>query len=142
MSVFRTMVGTVGIVGMVGCGDPIQPMPEDLPCREAGYAIAARTVQCTGDAALGQARYDTFREEYTCLLWAADDPRLQDPTVWDTGPAKPHPADLFSCAFTLRNLPCELVAELGDDLAAWLAQDPGCTWVATANSAGSGGGGE
>ncbi|MFO0006047.1 MAG: hypothetical protein ACK559_33475, partial [bacterium] len=40
-----------------GC-DPIEPMPSDLPCREAGYAIAARTTQCTGDAALGQARYE------------------------------------------------------------------------------------
>jgi len=50
-----TLCAAVASALLGGC-DPIEPMPSDLPCREAGYAIAARTAQCTGDAALGQAR--------------------------------------------------------------------------------------
>lgn len=119
------------LVLLVACA-PITTMPPDLPCREAGYAIAARTAQCTGDAALGEARYAAFREAYTCIEWSPDDPQLTD-----TG-ALTHAEDLFSCAFTLRNLPCELVEELGDDLDAWLALDPGCTWVVEPAAAGGG----
>ena len=117
-----------------GC-DPIEPMPSDLPCREAGYAIAARTTQCTGDAALGQARYERFRAQYACIRWQADDPRLAESVSisggggLDTG-GTPHAADLWSCAFTLRNVPCELEPELGDDIDAWMDLDPGCSWVA------------
>ena len=107
---------------LTGC-DPIQPMPADLPCREAGYAIAARTAECTGDGALGQARYDAYRADFECIEWDADDPELLD----TAGPAA---EDLFSCAFTLRNLPCEMVEDLGDNVEAWLSMDPGCTWVA------------
>lgn len=71
-----------------GC-DPIDPMPPDLPCREAGYAIAARTAECTGDAQLGQERYDAYRAEFECIEWSPDDPELMD----TAGPAA---EDLFS----------------------------------------------
>ncbi len=111
-----------------GC-KPIEPMPEDLPCREAGYAIAARTAECEGDAALGQDRYEAYRAAYTCRTWAPDDPAFEDSGV--------HPADLWSCAFTIRNAPCELVDELGDDIGAWLDLDPGCSWVAEPKAGGS-----
>lgn len=107
---------------LAGC-DPIKPMPEALPCREAGYAIAARTAQCTGDVDLGEQRYDAYRAQFECIEWAADDPVLLDT-------ATPEAEQLFSCAFTIRNLPCEVVDELGDDIEAWLSTDPGCTWVA------------
>lgn len=110
------------VLALAGC-DPIDPMPADLPCREAGYAIAARTAECTGDAELAQKRYDAYRAEFQCIEWSADDPELMD----TAGPAA---EDLFSCAFTLRNLPCEFVDDLGDDVEAWLSMDPGCTWVA------------
>ena len=58
-------------------------------------------------------------------------------SVWpDTG-ATIGPEDLFSCAFTLRNVPCETVKELGDDIGAWLNLDPGCSWVAEPKGAGA-----
>lgn len=115
--------------------DPIAPMPEDLPCREAGYAIAARTAECTGDAALGQERYESYRKTYSCIEWSPDDPQF-----WDTAGAvrEVGPEDLFSCAHTIRNVPCEMVEELGDDIGAWLNLDPGCSWVAEPKSAGGG----
>ena len=108
----------------VACAcDPIQPMPPDLPCREAGYAIAARTDACTGDSQAAQDRYDAFRRQYRCIEWEADDPVLLDD-------ATPNAEDLFSCAFTIRNTACEIVDELGDDIDLWMDLDPGCSWVA------------
>lgn len=114
---------------LAGC-DPIAPMPADLPCREAGYAIAARTAECTGNVELGQSRYERYRSQWSCIEWSADDPLLLDT-------ANPGPEDLFSCAFTLRNLPCEMVDELGNDIGAWLELDPGCSWVATPRGGGA-----
>ncbi len=107
----------------------IEPMPGDQPCKEVGWAIAARTHACTGDVALANARYEDFTDQITCVDWAADDERL------GTTP----PEDLFSCAFTLRNLPCETVAALGDDLDAWLALDEGCAYVLEVDGAAAGG---
>ena len=97
----------------------IEPMPGDQPCKEVGWAIAARTHACTGDVELANARYEDFSDQNDCVEWTADDERLG---------AVP-PEDLFSCAFTIRNLPCETVTELGDDLDAWLALDEGCAYV-------------
>lgn len=111
-----------GMLSALGGCAPIKPMEPDLPCREAGYAIAARTAECTGDGELAQARYEQFRKEFECIEWKGDDPRFDE-----TG--GPEAEDLFSCAFTIRNLPCETVKELGGDLSAWLATDPGCSWV-------------
>ncbi len=110
------------LVPALGC-DPIEPAPDDLACREAGYAIAARTAECTGNSTLGQDRYERFVKTHTCIEWSGD-----DPLFWDTSGREA--ADLWSCAFTIRNAPCELVAELGNDIEAWLALDPGCSWVA------------
>jgi hypothetical protein len=124
----RTAGAVLALIGLCSC-DPIKPMPDDLPCREAGYAIAARTAECTGDAALGQARYEDYRARYSCILWEADDPALKDSS-------NPGPEDLFSCAFTLRNIACEVALDLGDDIDGWLSLDPGCTWVAQPKGAG------
>ncbi len=120
----------VALAALAGC-DSISPMPVDLPCREAGYAIAARTAECTGDIALGERRYERYRAQFACIEWSADDPAL-----WDTGNVGAE--DLFSCSFTIRNLPCEVVADLGDDIEAWLSTDPGCTWVAREKGGGGG----
>ena len=127
------LMGLLALISLASC-KAIDTMPPDLPCREAGYAIAARTAECTGDTELGQARYDRFREEFTCIEWSPEDPMLTD-----TG-ATVHAEDLFSCAFTIRNVPCELEPELGDDLGAWLALDPGCTWVVDSGTAADSGG--
>jgi len=125
------MIRFVPLVLALAACDPIDPMPADLPCTEARAAIAARTLECTGDAALSDARAAAFDRGFACIPWSADDPALSDTSG-------PRPEDLFSCAFTIRNLPCETVAAHGDDLRAWLSEDPGCTWVAEPKSGGGG----
>lgn len=109
----------LSLLVLAGCS-PIEPMPPDQPCREAGYAIASRTLSCTGDAKLSQDRYDSFRKDFTCIEWETTDPRFDV----DFGPE-----DLFGCAFVLSNLPCELVDQYGDDLDAWLAATDSCALV-------------
>lgn len=106
------------ILSLGGC-KLIEPMPSDQPCKEVGWAIASRTHDCTGDVALANDRYEAFRDAAECIEWEADDPAL------DAVGAE----DLFSCAFTIRNLPCETIDELGDDLGAWLEVDEACAWV-------------
>lgn len=74
----------------------LQPMDPDQPCREAGFAIAARTEQCTGDPELANARFEQFADEYVCVAVDPLDPEWNNAAV--------QPQDLFDCAFTIREL--------------------------------------
>jgi len=112
-------VHLVVFAGLTGCS-PIDPMPPDQPCREAGYAIANRTLTCSGNADLAQKRYDTFEKDYTCIEWKTTDPRFNH----EFGPE-----DLFGCAYVLSNLPCELVDQYGNDIEAWLMTTDSCALV-------------
>ena len=112
------LVWALAGVGLGGC-KLIEPMPSDQPCKEVGWAIASRTHDCTGDVALANDRYEAFRDAAECIEWEADDPALEAVGA----------EDLFSCAFTSRNLPCETIDELGDDLPAWMEVDEACAWV-------------
>lgn len=100
------------ILLLFGCASTLDP--EDF-CREAGFAIAARTQECTGDDALAERRYEAFEAAYTCEAF--------DPA--DTG-GLVKPEDLYACPLAIRNLPCELVATYGDDLDLWLTASPVC----------------
>ena len=104
---------------LTGCGNVLQPVEPDGPCREAGYAIAYATEVCTGDVALANQRYAEFEDQYDCREWRHDDPELE-----------PFLGDLYDCSFAIRLLPCETVDELGKDLDAWLATSEACSWVA------------
>lgn len=90
----------------------------DSPCREAGYAIARRTEECTDDTELANARYEAFEAGYACIPMDVLDP---EPGV--------APEDLYACSFTIDRLPCEVVLELGDDLDGWLASADACAYV-------------
>lgn len=96
----------------------LRDLPPDQPCLEAGWAIAARTEECTGDSALAAARFERFERAYACV---PSGPLHPDPRVDDR--------DLFHCGFAIRNLPCELAVAYGDDLDAWLAASPVCAVV-------------
>lgn len=100
------------ILLLAACASTLEP---DDFCTEAGFAIAARTQDCTGDIALAEARYEAFAEAYTCVE--------VDPS--DTAGVV-LPEDLYACPLAIRNLPCELVAEYGDDLDRWLTASPVC----------------
>lgn len=102
---------------LVGCGG-LGTVAPDQPCLEAGFAIARRTEECTGDRELANRRYDTFERQWSCIPTPPDDP--------DLGPIA---ADLYGCAATITSLSCDAVDELGDDLALWLGVDPACGYV-------------
>jgi hypothetical protein len=108
----------VGPAALLTACATLDVMPPDQPCLEAGFAIAARTEECTGDSRLAEARFERFDREYRCVPSGPlhPDPRVQSP-------------DLFHCAFAIRNVPCELAVQYGDDLAAWLASSPVCAIV-------------
>ena len=95
-------------------------MPPDQPCKEAGYAIASRTLSCTGNAELAQKRYNRFERDYACIEWQATDPRFNT----EFGPE-----DLFGCAFVLSNLPCALAYAYGNNLDFWLSATESCALV-------------
>ena len=115
-----------------GCAT-LEPLPDTQPCLEAGYAIARRTFECTGDGDLANARYEAFEQQYECIpigdffvdtgivtkyLQATD---TADPGVF--------PPDYFHCALAIDGLACEKVAEFGDDLDQWLAVSNACAYV-------------
>lgn len=85
-------------VGLVSC---LTPMPTDQPCVEAGYAIARRSYECSGDAADANQRHEAFEAGYRCVPadWS-DDLDSQDPVDG---------RQLFDCAFAMGELACELV---------------------------------
>ena len=124
-----------GLALQITSCETVTPMPKDQACREVGWAIAARVYSCTGDPSLATARAEDFDREATCIEWSADDPEFSAPADTASGPVRPE--DLFSCAFTLRNLPCDTVTALGDDLSAWLATDPTCAWVVSLDEGGA-----
>lgn len=96
----------------------IQEVAADQPCLEAGYAIARRTEECTGDRELANARYDAFGSEWRCIATPPDDPAYRDIA-----------ADLYGCAATISSLSCDTVDEFGDDLDLWLGVDPACGYI-------------
>ncbi|MBK7584082.1 MAG: hypothetical protein IPI67_28275 [Myxococcales bacterium] len=83
--------------------------PDDI-CQETGFSIANRTVTCTDDTELGNARYEKFRDQYRCIAQL------------DTGSG-------FQCAISLRKLSCTDVKQFGDDLDAWLAAGIDCATI-------------
>ena len=114
-------VSAVLVAGALGCRSSL---PEDALCKEVGYAIAGRTVQCTGDEALGDARFESFEDDYTCV-----DVPVENLTQDTAAPVAPQ--NLYHCPLALRNLPCELVIEYGDDLDRWLTASPVCAYIAS-----------
>jgi hypothetical protein len=111
---------TLGLL-LLGACSGIQPMPADQPCREAGYAIAARTFACTEDAELSNARYERFEAEYVCVpIDLAEAPE---------NPANFPEDDYFHCAYAIDGLSCDEVLRRGDDLDAWLRASNACPYV-------------
>jgi hypothetical protein len=97
---------------------PIETLPGDSPCLEAGYAISRRTLDCEGDPNLANARFEQFRREYDC--------REID---WQELPDDVFGGDLFHCAMSMGELACELVLDYGDDLESWLSSSNACDCV-------------
>lgn len=110
---------------LVGCSS-LRTVEGDLPCLEAGYAIARRTFECTGDAELANARYVRFEAEYECVV--VDYPEIEEPNEYLVG-EEGLPGDWFHCSFAIGELACELVDAYGDDIDQWLTASPSCSEV-------------
>lgn len=86
-------------------------MPTDQVCRDTGYAIAARTLDCEGNPDTADARYATFREDYRCL-------------VSDLGR---DPVDVYyHCVAAISRAECEQIRRFSDDLRRYLTLSPAC----------------
>lgn len=99
-----------------GCAREVEP---DRACQEAAYAIAGRTEQCTGDAALADARFTAFQQAFTCTEVPVE-------SMGEDTASPISPEDRLHCAFAIRNLPCALVEEYGDDLERYMTASPMC----------------
>lgn len=104
---------------LLGCLSCNRSMEDDAFCREAAFAIAGRTEECTGDVALATARYEAFFDAYTCVEIPPE--RLGEDTA-----AAIAPQNLAHCALAIRNLPCALVDGYGDELDRYLSASPVC----------------
>lgn len=114
------------LVASVGC-ESVYDMDADEPCRQAGFAIAARTEACTNDGDLANRRYEALRDKYSCTITKATE------------------AD-FLCSRALLESTCDDVAKQRDDYDAWFARHPRCGQIfarsdgsAPAGQAGAGG---
>jgi len=99
------------LAAAAGCQFP--EMEPEQACLEAGYAVAARTLACTGDTELANERARALFDAYPCALDALPE---------DTGDAARH----FSCARAINEAGCEEVLASGDDMAWWLGLSPSC----------------
>ena len=102
-----------------------QAIDADSPCREVAYAIAARTVECTGDDAAADRRAQSIQGRYTCL---APGPEANG----DDTASFVAPENLYHCAYTIRALSCAEVDAFGDDLEQWLTVSPICDRILVA----------
>ena len=113
----------------LACCYNLTPVEAGAPCEEVGYAISRRTFECTGDDALANQRYRDFEAAYACV-------DLDGSTAGDTAyvyAELPGPSSrYFHCAFTIGELPCELVDEYGGDFAQWLTASEACLLVVEA----------
>ena len=102
----------------VGACNPLTELPSERVCEEVGYAIANRTLACTGDTTLANDRYDLFEAEYACRAGENADEPVQS---------------FYTCPGSIRKIPCEQVTVWGDDLDKWLQVDPVCGEFLTHN---------
>lgn len=121
-------------VVLLGSCKTLEPIDREQPCREAGYAIARRTFECTGDGDLANARYEKFRREYACIPIPEYFVDTGEITKFlqtsDTGNSGIFPPDYYHCALAIDGLACETVESFGSDIALYLASSDGCPWVA------------
>lgn len=114
------------LTGLSGC-TWISKVDGDSPCNEAGYAIARRTYQCTGDPDLSNDRHDRFLDTTECIPLEYDE--LGQVTSGPGANLGVAAEDTYHCAFLISELACEVVDELGDDIEAWLSVSNACAYV-------------
>lgn len=105
------LVLCTAVVTALGCDKPYREFPKDQVCRDVGYAISARTFECTDDPELAEARFDAFLEQYTCGVQSLQ----YDPIdVW------------YHCVAKINEVGCDNVTTWKEDLSQYLLQSPTC----------------
>ena len=117
----------LGLGFSLACTAQYKTIDEQVICDEVGFAISARVHACTGDEARALAHHDAFNTGFSCKQGWFDD--------WD------ETEDAYSCATTMGAVSCADAAELGTDIAAWLALDEDCADILQEGRAGGGPGG-
>lgn len=92
------------------CAEVQQASGQDI-CDEAGFAVSNRTLACSGDQGLSNARYEKLRADYLCT--AAEPTSDRDAQV--------------DCPRSLLALSCDQVNAAGDDLDRWLRDIVPCS---------------
>ena len=90
------------------------PMPADYPCRDAVASIASRTLACSGNADLAEARAEAFDRDYRCV---------------DVDTANGPVEVYLHCSATIGATSCDAVEQMGDDLDAWFALSSSCASI-------------
>jgi hypothetical protein len=99
---------SLGLVCLSCAG--VTDISDSEPCKNVGYSIASRTLDCTDDPDLANARYKQFQQGTRCELS-------------DVVPEN------FDCAIEINTATCDEVAAYGDDLEKWLARSASCSGI-------------
>ena len=100
----------VSAVGCLSNCSGVTDLKDNEPCKNVGYSIASRTLDCTSDPALANARYESFHRATRCQA------------------AQGGEAD-FECAISLNEATCAEVETYGDDIDLWLARTDTCAAI-------------
>lgn len=100
------------------CAVSLESMPDEEPCTSVGYAIASRTLACTGDEALANERFEAFEEEFACNPWSH---------VPDAGAS----TDPFTCSREVNQLWCDRFTTCAGDFHCLLRDVDACLTLLT-----------
>lgn len=129
-----------GLVVLGGCSYSL--VPESRICEDVAFAISERTMVCSSDPDLSNARYAAFMDEAECLLPDEVTDPYNPEGILPTGDNPEERERLeraYDCVRAIRGAGCDRVERRGDELGWWLTLDAGCDEVATIEgSAGAG----
>lgn len=111
-------------LALAGCGG-VSDFDDDDACKNAGYAIASRTLDCTSNPTLANERYLSMRRSTRCTAKSIGETEFKcgnDPKCGLTQ---------FTCAVMLNKTTCAEVASYGDDIDRWLAHSGYCANIMT-----------
>lgn len=127
-SSIHPLVGAIGLCTLV-CLSCFEDLPGDEVCRDVGYSIANKTLECTDDVSLSNERYENFMKQYHCLVSdLPSDEALLDGVISD--PPRDLVGEQYECASGILNLTCAQIGAFGEDYSKWLVSaSPHCAEV-------------
>jgi len=105
---------------LTACAPTWQDMEPDQVCSDVGFAISARTMECTGDPDLAAARDAALNRDYRCQVRSVEDVPIDR---------------YYHCPIAVYDLGCKAVERNGDDLDLWLEASWVCDVILTPKGA-------